>query len=299
MDISELESAQEIDRIVRVVLQQSGAAGILPTPVDRIMEFSKLTLDSGLDLSKIRDDYHTSKLDILKRAIEKVIGLTIPKKKIIFIDCSVLPVRQTFVKLHETGHNLLPWQKRMYELFEDDELNLDPFIRDLYEAEASYFASDVLFQLDLFQNKAKRLPLKIATPISLAKEFGSSIHAALRRYVEFSNKKCALLVIDLPGIKNFEIKTKKFLTSTPFAEKYGQIQMPETISPEWAFFEDIIKGTNIKEDGRIIPFEGCPFSSEFHYHFFNNKYNAFVLFFPPNERVISIFDFKIKAKNSE
>jgi hypothetical protein len=66
--------------------------------------------------------------DALKRAISKVLGLFDAQSKLIFIDQSVPPSKQTFLKLHETGHAALPWQNSMYTVIEDCKQTIAPDI---------------------------------------------------------------------------------------------------------------------------------------------------------------------------
>src|SRR6185369_13111092 len=90
----------------------------------------------------------------LRRALSKVLGVLDVVARIVYLDRSLYLVKQTFLKLHETAHAILPWQRKIYAVTEDCEKTLAPEISEVFEREANVFASDVLFQLDAFTNEA-------------------------------------------------------------------------------------------------------------------------------------------------
>lgn len=107
-------------------------------------------------------------------------------QKTIYLDLSQGFNRKNFGKLHETAHSILPWQKKVNDILGDDEHALSPETNEEFEAEANYFASITLFQHDRFLSELSKLNLSIDASIQLAKHFGASIHASLRRYVNCS-----------------------------------------------------------------------------------------------------------------
>src|SRR5712692_11908440 len=155
-----LESAGDIDKITRNLLLASKVWGKLPTPVDMIAEFAELQIEKGVDLSTLEPGFFTKNFHFAKKALSKVVGLVDFRQKKIYLDQTQLPSRKNFVKLHEVGHEALPWQSDMKGFMDDDE-TLDPLVDELFEREASYFASGALFQLDRFDDDAAKLPLSI------------------------------------------------------------------------------------------------------------------------------------------
>ena len=109
----------EIQQHVERALKDSGASGVLPTPVDRIVAAAKLSVDKEVSL----DDGFFSKLyragATIRRAVSKVLGLLDVKARRIYLDHTVHKTRQAFVTLHETGHHELPWQRDTYAFLED------------------------------------------------------------------------------------------------------------------------------------------------------------------------------------
>lgn len=126
--------------------------------------------------------------------MKKVVGLVDLREDVIYLKHQMLPQKRNFVTLHEVGHKILPWQRQAY-LYVDDDISLDLDICQQFEKEANQFAADVLFQVGRFAEDAGSLPFTIASPITLAQRYGAFAHAAIRRYVEHSERTCAVLTV--------------------------------------------------------------------------------------------------------
>jgi hypothetical protein len=276
-----LQSKKDIEKISYEILKGSKSFDVFPTPVDKIVSYAELIVNSGIDLSKIQDNYFSKKLDVLKRALGKVQGILDRREKIIYLDLSVHKSKQKFVKLHEVGHNVLTWQQATFEAFEDDEDNLDANCREEFEAEANFFASLTLFQHDRFLSEMDKLGLGIDEALHLSKYFGASAHATLRRYVEYSKKRCALIV--LKECTNCGAKLRDKFQSANFTKTFGELSIPENIERVYPFVNDYCCKRIHKKDGLMsLPTKNG--SADFTYHFFNNNYNGFVLLFPIGEK---------------
>ncbi|MHC8378404.1 hypothetical protein ACYZT3_21090 [Pseudomonas sp. MDT1-16] len=123
---------------------------IFPGPKDKL-EAAKLRVA----LSGMRDAanflaYVAQKIaaagKLLKSALSKVLGLYDANEHIIHIDESVVASKQTFLKLHETGHHEIPAHRDTFKIFQDCDLTLSPTIADLFERKANNFARYALFQ---------------------------------------------------------------------------------------------------------------------------------------------------------
>jgi hypothetical protein len=68
--------------------------------------------------------------------------------------------------LHEAGHGTLPHQSKVYALIHDCEKTLDAEITDLFEREANVFASEALFQGEIFAKEAQQLHFGIIRNVS-------------------------------------------------------------------------------------------------------------------------------------
>lgn len=285
-------SKQDIEDISREILKQSKAIGIFPTPVDQIVRHTELVSNSAIDLEKVDrgffeklKDESVEKFRILQSGISKIKGFFDRREKTIYIDLNLLGGRQNFVKLHEVGHAVLPWQNEVMLASDNDETLIYSF-EDEFESEANYFASVTLFQHDLFFAEMSKLPLGLASSMELAKKFGSSVHSALRNYVIQSNKRCALIVLTpIEGSRgNGAIcDSRDVFYSKPFIENIGELKLPSSFGFKWAFIQDYKFKKKYNDKGTIQLVSMSGEEVEAVYHFFNNTYNSFVFLFPKGE----------------
>jgi IrrE N-terminal-like domain len=287
MNPDTIDGGDEIDKIVRNVLKGSKAWGKFPTPVDQIVSYAELQVANGVDLSKVEQGFFTKQLHVLQRAVSKVLAAIDLREKTIYLDLSQKPERQRFNKLHETGHKALTWQRDVYVRL-DDEHTLDPDTDDLFEKQASWFASGALFQLERLEDEAAKLPLTIKSPLALAKTFGGSRHACLRRYVEKSKKRCALLVLNPPQ-RNGEYAAgiRNYFQSPSFTGEFGVIQWPSKCGLDFQFVKEFKFGARLHEKGQIALVTAGGEFVTFDYHYFNSSYNIFVLLLPRGEKIRS------------
>jgi len=287
MKNGDLDSSDEIEKIARNILIASKAWGKFPTPVDEIAEFAELQIEMGINLSEVEPDFFTTKFEFVKRALAKTLGILDRRKKTIYLDHSQIESRKNFIKLHEVGHKACDWQSALG--FIDDDKTIDPDINDKFEREASFFASSALFQLERFDDEVLKLPLEIYSPLALAKKFGGSNHAAIRRYVERSQKRLALLVLYKPEMNGeFSAKIRNYFQSTKFTADFGEILwVNEKCGPEWPFIQDIQRGKKLHKAGQIALKIGSGEFVTFTYHFFNSSYNSFVFLLPLGEMIKS------------
>lgn len=284
--MADLTARPDIEQIAERILRDSRCEGIFPTPVDRVVEHTKLQLDQGVDLSAISPGLLQRFDEVIRNritsALSGILGLIDLREKTIYLDLSQAAPRQHFVKLHEVGHHALPWQNDI--LYLDDERTLKANVTEEFEKEASFFASEILFQGNRFASEAAKLPLGIRSPLTLAGKFGSSKHAALRRYVEYSTKRCALLVLErTPDGDTTRLKVRDVFQSPIFTKEFGDIVWPQEVGVQFSFVMDFIGGRRLIENGSVSLSLNGKESEEFAYHFFRTPYNAFVLLFPIGE----------------
>ena len=137
----------------------------------------------------------------------------------------------------------LPWQRDIYHGVEDCEKTISPEISEVFEKEANLFATEVLFQLDAFEKEACDYKFGIGVPLKLAKKFGSSAYAAIRRYVTKNHRTCAVLVLNPPEIvegDGFVATSRRVVTSHLFNEIFGTFKWPKKVTPDSEF-------------GRLVP----------------------------------------------
>lgn len=274
---------QQIEKIANELLKSSNALDKFPTPVDDIVAHADLLVATGVDLSKIETSFFKKLTLDVSKVLSKVRGMLDRKEKTIYLDLSQPATRKNFVKLHEAGHHLLPWQKAIFDCVDNDQ-TLSHEVHEQFEEEANYFASTVLFQHDRFQDQMSKLDLSIGATISLAKTFGASNHATMRKFVEASTKRCALLVLEKHELAGNTAlyKVRDYFQSQKFTASFGLIIWPDQLGYTWEFVKDYFHKRKMKTDGTLTLTTEAG-EEEFEYHFFNTTYNGFVLMFPQKE----------------
>lgn len=277
-------SKKDIDDIIFDILKSSKSLDVFPTPVDKIVEYCELNLTDKNGFHNIPRNYIPKKIDAFQRMLKKIVGVFDREEKAIYIDPTINHVKKNFVKLHEVGHSVIPWQAAVE--YVDDEHTLSHHVKEQFEAEANYFASTGLFQLDRFEDSINKLPLEIMSPMVLAKKFGGSNHAAIRRYAEVSKKRCALLVLENKDNSRDSLNLRNSFQSKSFSKAFGILEWPEKLDLNFPFITDYIRNRKLHKDGSIQLLTSDGFQ-EFNYHYFHNHYNVFVLIIPFGEKIKS------------
>jgi Zn-dependent peptidase ImmA (M78 family) len=198
------DQLRAVEGRARTLLDRASAWGRYPTPVDDILAAAKLTVSthSAFDPAVIMEFLRSKAAQAaqaalhVKSAIAKMFGIYDGGDSAIHIDKTVVETKQTFVKLHETGHHELPLHRRLFRIFQDCEKNLAPEVADQFEREANNFARFALFQGDGFAKLAADYACEIKTPMRLAKKFGASIYAAAREFARSHYKACVVYVLE-------------------------------------------------------------------------------------------------------
>jgi hypothetical protein len=118
--------------------------------------------------------------------------LDINERAIVFRNS--LPIqKQNWGKLHEIGHEFLPWHRQL--LYYCPLLWLPAHVLDQLEAEADIFAAETFFFGSQFIKLAAGGDFGLHTAKQLADQvYGTSYHATFMHYVEESGVPCCLLV---------------------------------------------------------------------------------------------------------
>ncbi len=267
------------------VLRNAGALGVYPTPIDQLMSMQNIEeiKEDVLSISFV-EKYRKQAGQNLRRAVGKVLGLFDAAARLIFIDRSLLQVRQNFIRLHELGHSQMPWQKDLYAVIEDSKNSLDPALADLFDREANVFASEVLFQLDGFSKAADEKEFCLGTPISLSKRYGASIYSSIRRYVKHNNRVCTVIVLNMPEFKSglgFSSSIRRIVSSPAFEEMFGKMNWGTEITPDHLLGELVPldrRNNGYKQLIPIIDRNGEQY--ECIAEAFTNSYQVFILIHP-------------------
>lgn len=194
--MKELEAAREIHERVDRLLRSADAYGRFPTPVDDLVSAAKLSQadDYVLDDSLI-DKAPRYLRHLLRSAKNKIQGLVDRRSRVIHISPSIdHDGKRRFIKLHEIVHDIMPHQQDL--LYADDNETLAASTKRLFEREANQGAAELLFQRDAFARDADDFQISVSSVWTLANRYGSSFHAALRRYGEQHPGAVATLVLE-------------------------------------------------------------------------------------------------------
>jgi len=92
----------------------------------------------------------------------------------------------------------------------------------------------MLFQLDGFTAEAAQSAFSINVPLRLAKRYGASAYASLRRYVSHSDRTCVLIVLNpiiLGEPFGFSCGVRRIISSPSFDRQFGKMTWPVAITP--------------------------------------------------------------------
>ncbi len=280
------DELNNVKKYARGLLYKADAIDQFPTPIDRIISTAELFVNKDISLEKDEGILAKFNNNLSKVArphlygIKKLLGLIhIPSGEIL-LDQSQHENKKTFIKLHETGHSVLPHQRKMFTLMEDGPFEIDPETEDLFEREANNFAVETLFQLDKYEKMAADYEISIKTPITLSKKFGSSVYAGMRRYVQTHFSPMALAVYDLPNENNEFCLRRAPIYSGSFLKKFGSIPFPSPCNI--SHFLGPILNTNSKFQInhscvlKNLNGESC----ETLVHMFCNSFEKFILLIP-------------------
>ncbi len=170
----------------------------------------------------------------VKTALSKIRGIYDASDSLIHIDDSVVQSKQTFLKLHETGHHDLPWHKKMFRIFQDCDQTLAPDIADQFEREANNFARFALFKGDRYQQMAADLTFELKTPMELAKIFGASLYSSVREFARTNARACVVYVLEQPEFVQgvgFRAEVRRIEASPRFQAEFGNPQ-ESAITPD-------------------------------------------------------------------
>lgn len=291
-----LPEEDDVTRQARPLLRDAEVGQNLPTPVDDLVECAGLAVSDDaaldedyLDYFGVREEYQkalgASSYATLKSALRKAWGLIDLIDNIIYLDRAVSSQKQTFLKLHEVGHKMLPWQRATF-LFPDYKATLAPDIKALFEREANRFAAEALFQGDRFTHQSRDLPLELETPLWLSRCYGSSAHAAIRRFVEVSHRCCAVLILrpsrpSMNGDSAFRVAYA--VRSSDFATRFEGARVPAYLGPDSILGAALLTGCRYVRGDGILLHDRDGRKTECGFQTFQNSWSAFALVFPLSE----------------
>ena len=158
------EDLRAVEERAQGLLDRADAWDRFPVPVDDILSAAnvRVTPTGAFDPATI-GSYLKGKAAVagarIKSAIGKVFGLYDAKEAVIHIDKTVVEAKQTFVKLHETGHHDLPTHRKLFRFFQDSNKTLSPEVADQFEREANKLRALPPLQGPYLRSARRRLPV--------------------------------------------------------------------------------------------------------------------------------------------
>lgn len=221
MGAEPLAGIAEIRQHARRALVIAGQTG------ESLVDLDEVTAAVGLrkaDLYAVDAEVPAQFSELLKTVASKVMGLLAISEKTIYIDESLPDGRRRFTQGHEIGHDVLPWHAGAF--FHDDARTLAADTRDELEREANAFAGELLFGAGKFTQIADEYAPGLAVALDLAPRYGASAAAALRYYVEWSQRPVAMIALsrfetNRDGVRSIQVIADQSFTSTSFASRYG------------------------------------------------------------------------------
>ena len=274
-----------VEQRARAVLERADAWGRFPTPVDDVLAAAKLRVaptsifDPGRLVAYLRDKASETARS-LKSAIAKVLGIYDAREQLIHVDDTVGDTRQTFLKLHETGHHEMPTHRKLFSLFQDCEKTLAPEIADQFEREANNFARFALFQGDAYKKRAADMPCELKTTRNLANVFGASLYASAREFVRTHHRACAVFVLE-PLIREQAAPAvvRRIEASPSYVQLYGR-PCVSTIGPDHSLWPVLPWGRRLTRPMTIGMQDAAGALHEFIVESFDTTYNILVLVLP-------------------
>lgn len=129
--------------------------------------------------------------------------------------------RARFTQAHETGHDIIPWHRRSYEL--DDETGLFRQTKELLDLEANLAAAHLIFQGHRFFDQALDFPLSIAAPFELASSYDASFHATIRYYAEHHPDPVAVVIAGRFVAGDGSLPIWTYVESSSFHHRFGRL----------------------------------------------------------------------------
>jgi hypothetical protein len=218
-----------VEKRARLLLNRASAWDRFPTPIEDLLAAANLqvaptSIFNPAHLLAYLQHKAAEVKDRIKTALSKILGLYDSNDSLIHIDDTVGKSKQTFLKLHETGHHELPTHRKAFSLFQDCETTLSPDIADLFEREANNFARFILFQGDGYSKLAADHNMGIRVPIDLAKKFGASVYASAREYARTNPHPCLVYALEpvelVPGDGSRAL-VRRIEASPSFTNQFG------------------------------------------------------------------------------
>jgi Zn-dependent peptidase ImmA (M78 family) len=258
---SALVSASEITQLTSALLRRAGVYGVLPTPLDHLYKISNVDCFTfGAEEQRRWERMRDTARNVVRRMFQKLRGFGDLREKAVFVASDAPIARDRFVKGHELGHQVIPWH-RIRQEYIDDNYTLSPAVRALFEREANFFAAEVLFQADLFSNRARDYTPSLDAVFTLAEEHQSSRQATLWRFAEIHDYAVVGAIyyptISATGTRDLSRWTLwREIASPNFKRRFPTISLPRKLDARHPFVLATASRTIVHGDS--LEFQNAP-----------------------------------------
>jgi transcriptional regulator with XRE-family HTH domain len=182
-------------RIIRsqvlALLRRSDALGIIPTPLDHVLEVAGLVAAGEIRLDeREKRDLRRVFGSLVDTVLNKLQGVIHLRAREIWVQPDMYALKKRFVIAHEIGHDILPAHRERAYL--DDDKRLRHEVELAYEREANHAAIEILAQGDRLRREADDSPLTITLLSELSSKYQISMQAISRYVVEQTQRQAAL-----------------------------------------------------------------------------------------------------------
>lgn len=189
----EPETRREIVRYAAALLNEAGVDS-RPTPLHVVQSAAGLVAAGELTLTlKDRERLVARFGTWVNRAWQNLLGSMDFRSDAIWVKPDLHPKRERWVRAHEIGHSILPWQRETFAYL-DDQTRLNDATAALFEREANEVAAEILFQGTALRDEADGSPITLEAICDLAAAFDASIVATARRVADRSGQECAVAI---------------------------------------------------------------------------------------------------------
>jgi hypothetical protein len=283
--LDDLDSRDKIVQQVSLLLRKADAVGRYPTPVEDLVAAANLTVTDEyvLDDSAIAKAPHYLR-GLLRSARQKIQGLLDRRELVVHVSPTIdNEGKRRFVTLHETTHAILPHQQAL--IFGDDNSTLSPEAKYLFEREANQGAAELLFQLGDFKGQGADLEIGIAAIHRLAGLYGSSFHAAFRRYAETHRSALCGLVLDANSYPDGSYGRHAIVASMAWRNQFGDLRLPKRVTPLRFPALGALASWNLLDEVPMPDIAGTPRAIRIDSHC--TRFNSFLLLWlPPRRRLL-------------
>jgi IrrE N-terminal-like domain len=277
----------DIVREAAQLLRDADIGRRLPTPVEDLVAAAGLVRGSDeIFAEHVLARAPKELRDAVRGLAGKIRAMLDRREREIYVSPEITHLgRRNFHTLHEVGHEILPWQKKL--AYADDDARLSPGTQIRFEREANQVAAELLFQSGFFNEVAAEYAIGMAPIVELAGMFGASIHSAFRRVVETHRAPLCGVVIDCRPATEEPLAYRRYeaVASETWCRRFGQPASWPTVlaQPTYTFLSSAAQAnawsTTARTDWSLKDRDGL--ETHLHVELFSNQYRTLVLLWVP------------------